>query len=70
MESPLKGKGHGGSSPDPLVKELTVILLVKVAVLMVIWAAFFSGPEQGASSGAVASRILPSHAAQTPAHAD
>ena len=43
---------------DPLARELVVILAVKVAVLIALWAAFFSGPKPASEPGAVADRLL------------
>ncbi|MFP4560629.1 MAG: cytochrome oxidase putative small subunit CydP [Thiohalorhabdus sp.] len=57
-------------SQDPLLKELAVVLLVKVGVLGALWLAFFSGPEQGGSPADVADRFLPSGAAPTQTDAD
>jgi hypothetical protein len=50
---------RGWLPADPLVREITVILAVKVAALFVLWAAFFSGPDPAADRPP-AERILQS----------
>ena len=62
---PKNGNGRG-SRLDPLVRELIVILAIKVVALVVIWFAFFSGPEEGGDSGAVAEKFLQSDSAPAP----
>ena len=67
MDQSQSGSGHGRRGRlDPLVRELMVILAIKVAALVVIWFAFFSGPEEGGSAGAVADKLLQSPSAPAP----
>ena len=44
----------------PLVRELVIVMLIKVVALGLIWWAFFSGHQAPADSGAVADRITES----------
>jgi hypothetical protein len=67
MPNILRRNGHSnGSRWDPLVRELAVIILIKVVAIMAIWFAFFSGPEKASGPGAVADKFLQSSSAPAP----
>jgi hypothetical protein len=67
MPNILRRNGKtSGSRFDPLVRELAVIILIKIVALVVIWFAFFSGPEAASGPGAVADQFLQSNSAPAP----
>jgi len=53
---------------DPLAREITVVLLVKLAAIFLLWWAFFSGSGGDPGSGGAEKQLLSGISVSVPLH--